>query len=84
MRGSIRVGATGRWGWGQYWGVNSGGGECLQPLRTDIHTISLSMSPKNFELKQSCKASCGRYLFILFLRAKVKSVRRKIVQAKIA
>ena len=31
---------------GQQWG-------CLQPLRTALHTISISMSPKQFELKQS-------------------------------
>ena len=44
------VGATGRWGLGAILGggVNRGGGaEGLQPLRTDLHIISLSISLQN-------------------------------------
>ena len=87
MGGNTGLGAPARWGLEAIVGVGgSTGGGVSQPLRTALHTIS--MSPKQFELKQSWKAlkstwcPLGATWLSRFWGRKVKSVRRKIGQEK--
>ena len=79
---TARLGDGGDMEGGQQWG-------CLQPLRTALHTVSVSL-PKQFELKQSSqavRALNARWalpVYPVFEDEKSKASDEKLVKRKIA